>query len=178
MAHARPRRPIADIRSPRRNRVNIQLFCNYLAGGLTRILSLVLALSLGAAGAATAQQKGTFYECAITKRQKNVDWVPPLIGLVYQPDGQVLVIDAVILHFNEAPVQAKVTKRGAQDVLRWSVTGIDSARSRFRFQYGARFSPKTGTISVTARPVGPPQSWKGSGTCKVRTDVPRQFRRP
>lgn len=88
------------------------------------------------------------------------------------------MINGVILAFVEEPLPARVRKRGDTLKINWIVpAAYDSRQQKIpQFGYSATFDTVTRAVSVLAKPVGFPQSWRGSGNCTPRKNMsPREL---
>ncbi|MBW4707729.1 hypothetical protein KX928_08010 [Roseobacter sp. YSTF-M11] len=133
----------------------------------TSILALALTFF---AQAALAQ--GVLYDCDITQKRKDLDWISDKVGIVVKANGQVTVIDAVILYFHQKPMQAKVV-RNTKDKLdiRWTIRNAkDDANQRVPyFDYSATINKKNNKFALYARPENYPNRFSGKGKCTPRT---------
>jgi hypothetical protein len=131
--------------------------------------ALVAAALLSIASA--AQSAGLLYECDITDRRRDVDWIAETYVVVIDADGQVSVIDNIILIYNEAPVRPRfVSRRGDRLRINYTLRVIDAARVQWPMSYTAVLDNAARTITLRARPTqGGSVSWRGKGTCTTRT---------
>ena len=130
-------------------------------------IPLLVLSGLALAGPATAQ--GVLHDCDITQRDARVDWITPKYAFVVK-GGAVTVIDSVILDFAGVPVSAQVRQRGDVMVLHWTVVVTDALKNQARMSYRAELDTGARSVNVRVSPVGYPQSWRGSGTCRTRSE--------
>ncbi len=113
---------------------------------------------------------GTLYDCKMdTKNPRG--WVSPRINIVFDDQGKVSVIDSVTLYFLERPAQARAVRQGDNIRLSWNIAGArDSRGARVpTMRYIANLNQSTKKIRVVAKPVGAPQRWSKTGTCRTKT---------
>ena len=141
--------------------------CSRPNAAAATVLLSIFVLIVGAMPSLAANLR---YECDITKRQKNVQWISPQLIVDIPQKGQPQVFDAVIQHFIGKPVPARATKRGADLVVRWSLKGLrDSAKQAIpAFNFTARINTETNAVRLMAKPTSFPNQWTGRGTCKLR----------
>lgn len=134
-------------------------------------LKSLFALMAGTLIATSAQSAGVLYDCTISDRRKNVDWVSPKLAIIVDKAGKVQVIDGVILAFIQKPISPRARKRGDMLKLDWNISGVyDSKQTRVpTFSYQANLNMKTLAVSLHATPVGFNQRWTGKGTCQKRS---------
>ena len=120
---------------------------------------------------AVAGAGGQLYDCRITQRSPESDWVSQRIALVVNEAGDVTVIDSVLINFDQSPKRAEARRRGATLAVTWGVSNVlDQAQQRAQMRYSARLDTDTRAIKVTARPTGFAQSFRGRGTCAARSE--------
>lgn len=114
------------------------------------------------------------YECDMTDKRQKLDWVADKIVIVVNDDGSVIVVDDVILHFNDnKPMQARVGSKTKNKLkLRWAIKNArDSQNVLVQFNYSSNLNLKTLKIVVYADPASFSQRWSGRGSCKIHTDA-------
>ena len=114
-------------------------------------------------------QAGQFYVCDMNTKAPN-GWVSPTVGIVFEDNGKVTVIDAVTQHFHGGPKQAQASKNGNKVRVSWTIANpVDIKGERLAtMRYVATLNTQTRGVNVVAKPVGPPQSWRAKGQCKLR----------
>lgn len=119
--------------------------------------------------AAGVAQAAIFYECDLKTRIHN-GWVSPKMAFVFVDDGRAKVIDGITLAFLDESAEAKVTRRGDNLRITWTVANAkdDSGNYIPTFRYLANLNTATRAVSVVAKPVGYPQRWSAKGSCKIR----------
>ena len=141
---------------------------------------MLACLMATAASAATQVEDPFLYDCEITDRQKRVDWVPERMVVIVVPGQPVRVIDPVILTFKEKPQPVRARTRADKLRLTWILSGLVDGAQQFipSFQYTAVINTNTKAITLRAKPVGFPQSWRGAGQCRVMQEqqLPRNLR--
>ncbi|WP_298913330.1 hypothetical protein [uncultured Roseobacter sp.] len=136
---------------------------------LRGFLVILFAGFMAQAGAA----QGVLYDCDVTQKRKDLDWISDKVGIVVKPNGQVTVIDAVILYFNKTPMSAKVVRNDAKRLdVRWTIRGAkDDANQRVGyFDYSAQINKKTNKFAIYAKPENYPNRFSGKGKCTPRTE--------
>ena len=93
-----------------------------------RVISGLASAIVFSAGASVANA-GVFYECDLNTRIVN-GWVSPKMGFVFDDNGQVTVIDGVILSVVGAPLKASVRRKGNMNRIRWSIAGATDSRGQ------------------------------------------------
>ncbi len=133
-----------------------------------RVISGLASAIVFSAGASVANA-GVFYECDLNTRIVN-GWVSPKMGFVFDDNGQVTVIDGVILSVVGAPLKASVRRKGNMNRIRWSIAGATDSRGQriATFRYVADLNRATGAVHVVAKPGLAAQRWAAKGTCKTR----------
>ena len=135
-------------------------FCTSLL--VTALLSLPVA----------AAAKPVLYECDLTKKVQKINWLSN--KMMFVVDGKkVQVVDGHVLYFMDGPTTAKATKRGDKLTFRWILSGITS-KSGQRMkpsQYRLILNTKTNQFTAYANSSAHSATVRGSGTCKVRTNV-------
>lgn len=137
-------------------------------------LRTMLAATALAFGATSATADPVLYECDVKDKRHGLTWVADKIAIVANDDGSVVVIDPVILQYNDnKPMQARVSTRTTSKLkLRWKIANArDSKNVLARFNYSAILNLKTLKIVVYADPVSFPQRFSGRGTCKIHTNA-------
>lgn len=128
----------------------------------------IIAAFCAMALASGAQAAAVLYECDLTERDPDVDWISATYGFVVD-GGAVTVVDPVILNFSGAPVAAHVRADGTALRLTWTVLVRDASQNTARMSYRAELDTAARRAAVRVRPVGVPQGWSGSGRCTART---------
>lgn len=145
---------------------------------LSRLIALLLVVFSGQG--AIAAGSGVMYDCEITKRQKNVDWISPRLVIVMR-DGQApMVIDSVVLHFKGQPVPASVKRRGNTLQFRWILNGTSDGNGNrvAAFRYKAFINTANNTVKYSGIPRGYDSQFSGSGHCVPRNNLtPRQLQK-
>jgi hypothetical protein len=89
---------------------------------------------------------------------------------VFQQDeatGQALASDALILHFNESPIAAKVSEDTKKKlVLTWSVQLTNNTGQGTKMLFRASYFKADGSVTVRAVPSGYDNQFEGRGRCK------------
>lgn len=132
----------------------------------------ILAAALTVLGV-SASAAPVLFECDVTEKHRNLNWIEEKMVFVVAEDGKVTVIDPVILYFEKGPLNAKVIRNNDKSLkVRWRVhTDRDSKNQRVaHFDYDATINKKTNRIGVNANPANFPNRFSGKGNCKVRTD--------
>jgi len=138
---------------------------------MKRLVSAVCAATfIVTAGAASALEGPLFYECDITKRNKNVGWLSSKVGVIVTKSGQVLVTDSVIQNFFDGPQPAKARTRGKKLLVDWTLSNLKDSDGQIapKFAYRAAIDTTNNSVVLSANPVAFPQRWTGRGTCSLR----------
>lgn len=121
---------------------------------------------------AQTDPKGIIYDCDITSRSQQTNWISPKVAVVVDLTGDVKVIDAVLISFRQSPASATVT-RNTRNVLRarWQVLDTRDTEGRFiaDMDYTLRLNKQTNRIFIGANPLGFAVRFSGSGTCVPRS---------
>jgi len=135
---------------------------------VTRFLS---AMALTCVTAMPLMAAGTLYDCTITQKGTGVDWVPNKLGIVLQPNGQAVVSDSVILHFEGRPIEAvQVRNRSARLDVRWTLYGVrDSQNQLITMDYHARINKENGVVRMHVKPDGYLNQFTGKGACVTKS---------
>lgn len=125
-----------------------------------------------------AMAAGVFYACDMDVKQAN-GWVSPKIGLVFDGEGGVQVIDSVTLHFLDGPITARIKKRADMARITWTIAGAKDNKGQVvpTFKYIAQFDLKSLAISVVAKPARFPQRFSGKGKCAIQKNTKNFLRR-
>lgn len=114
---------------------------------------------------------GVIYDCDITKRAENNDWISPKLAVIVSDQGQVKVIDAVLINFRQSPATARVM-RNTDKILRarWKVRDARDSAGQVvpDFGFSLRLNKQNNAIVIGAHPHGYAGSFSGRGTCSVR----------
>lgn len=116
------------------------------------------------------QAKGVLYACDITQKRQGVGWISDKLAIVVTQGGQVVVSDAVILRYNQQPMQVRVGRNTDRKlVIRWTLRNIVNAENQTTpaFEYSATLRKSTKEIAVYASPDGYPSRFSGKGTCAL-----------
>lgn len=119
-----------------------------------------------------AASPGYMYDCDLQGTDQAHGWITPKLAFVVEKQGEVKVVDGVVLHFNKAPLAAKVLRNdGKRMILKWVVTNAkaDSGRTFNNFRYRASISKSSGKVEVTAIPAHFDTGVRATGVCKKRT---------
>lgn len=138
--------------------------------GKLRSSLVAVGLSVVFAGAGTA--KGLLYDCDITKRSQDLNWVSDKYAFVFAQDGSVSVIDSMTLVAFDGPLQAKVRVRpNGTTRLRWVVSGLVAVNGEQfpSMSMMADLDRAAKTVTVNASLNGYGAKIRGTGTCKTRT---------
>ena len=130
------------------------------------LIGLILSLCTTAASA-----QGVLYECDVTQKKKDLDWISDKVGIVVKADGHVMVTDAVILHFNKRPMPATLVRDTPKRLdIRWTLTNTkdDRNQSTPHFDYTAQVNKKNMKFAIYGKPENFPNRFVGKGTCRVR----------
>lgn len=122
--------------------------------------------------ASAASAQGVLYDCDVTQKKRDLDWIPDKVAIVVSDTGQVSVSDPIILHFVNRPIPAKVTRNNARKFhIRWTVENVvnSSNQSTPYFDYSAQINKKTLRFSIYASPENYPDRFTGKGSCVVRS---------
>ena len=126
-----------------------------------------LVLAVGVAGAAAAET----YTCKITPAGKS-HAVPTDVVIQHDASsGSVMVNDNYVQHNVGSPVAGILKSKNANRVqFTWTVRGVkhDSGQYAAGLTYSLNIQLPSGTASITGKPQGYANSWRGSGTCSVR----------
>lgn len=124
-----------------------------------------MALSAGVAAEASVT-----YTCKLSSTQHKA-WIPDVLFIGHDAQkSRVVVSDPIVLHFNDAPVEGRVTKNTPQQItFSWDYTAQDARGKRAKMQFLATWNKAAQRMKVTAKPVGYSQSFVGRGSCE--TDV-------
>ncbi|UWR10107.1 hypothetical protein [Sulfitobacter mediterraneus] len=112
------------------------------------------------------------YDCDLQGTDQAHGWITPKMAFVVEEQGEVKVVDGVVLHFNKAPLATKVLRNDDKRmILRWVVTNAkaDSGRTFNNFRYRASISKSSGKVEVTAIPAHFDTGVRATGVCKKRT---------
>lgn len=134
---------------------------------MTRFLTAAAAALMLSGTSAAAD---VLYECDITQRKKDVDWISPKVAFIMRDDGTAEVIDGIILAFVDGVQRANLRRRGDRLIFNWSLSGLVDSAEQFvpKFAYRATLNTKDNTVVVRAKPASFPQQFSGKGSCKVR----------
>ena len=86
-------------------------------------------------------------------------------------NGQVLVSDAVILQFKDAPIVARVTRNNDRKmVVRWRLDNIVNSHNQQTpsFDYTASLTKSNNKVHIAGSPDGYPDRFTGTGTCTLK----------
>ena len=119
--------------------------------------------------AAGVAQAATLFECDLKTRIHN-GWVSPKMAFVIEDDGGAKVIDGITLAFLDGPAEAKVTRRGDNLRINWTIANAKDDAGNYipTFRYFANLNSATHAVSVVAKPAAYPQRWSAKGSCKIR----------
>ncbi|MDD9722466.1 hypothetical protein PVW51_17315 [Sulfitobacter sp. PR48] len=133
---------------------------------IRRSVTAAACLLMAAAGFARA---ATLYECDLRTRIHN-GWVSPKMAFVFEDDGRAKVIDGITLAFLDGSAEAKVTRRGDNLRINWTVANARDDAGNYipTFRYLANLNTATRAVSVVAKPAAYPQRWSARGSCKIR----------
>ncbi len=114
-----------------------------------------------------------FYECDLTAKGRSKGNIAEKMGISIDQNGQVIVIDGFIVHYEQDPMIAKVTKNTDQTLkFRWTLRDIRDAGNQLigHMNSEAILDKKTNKVTVRTAPAKwPGNRSTGKGTCKVRT---------
>ena len=102
----------------------------------------ILACGAGLILAGSVQAAVVLYECKITDRDENVDWISDTVAFVVDGGAAASVVDTVILRFHEKPVEGRVRNRNGVLRITWNVVAIDSLQNRRHPRKSGWLSPK------------------------------------
>lgn len=126
-----------------------------------------LALALFCAGAAAAQT----YTCKITPAGRSHSVPTDVIVLYDATDGSVMVNDNYIQHYVGSPIAGILKSKKANRVLfAWTVPGVKSNTGQYSagLTYSLNIQLPSGAASITGKPQGYANAWRGSGSCTMR----------
>lgn len=132
------------------------------------LFGMVAALGISA-GAATA--KTTVYDCAINDRA-NTGWIPTQLIIAEDTGtGDILISDPIGYYYNDGkPLPGKIAvQNGKRITYAWTLKGVKNRAGQYapNFSFRATYLKAGGKMSVTSKPLGYTNTFKGTGTCKV-----------
>lgn len=137
-----------------------------------RAMAIVAMLVLSGPAFA-AKTEGVLYDCDITQKKDRLYWIADKIAIVVKDNGEVIVLDEVIMRFHTRPMEAHVTRQNDKKLaIRWTLTDLVNSSNQYTaaFEYQATLNKGSNKISVHARPEGYPNRFSGSGSCTPRTE--------
>jgi len=111
--------------------------------------------------------KGFVWQCALDVPRSSTGWVSPYVVVGVQADGQVFVVDAMLLDEEQSPAKPKVLRNTETALtLQWQVLDVvDSLNQSSKLVYELRLNKRTGRVRVNANPVSYSNSFSGRGRC-------------
>ena len=109
------------------------------------------------------------YECRVTK--SNANYIPEILVIEHDDKtGEVTVFDPVIKHFLDRPTNGEVAVDNAKRItFSWSINSIKAdALQTANLRYRATVLKRSKKLSITGKPLGYENNFKGSGTCIVK----------
>lgn len=94
-------------------------------------------------------------------------WVPPVMVFDVLESGDVIVADALIMHFNEEPLTSRVRTNNARRLtVTWDLDAQDPSGNRSRMRYSAFIERPSLRASVQITPRGFRAMPRVSGQCR------------
>lgn len=113
------------------------------------------------------------YICNVKPIGRDTGWISNTLAIdVNAATSDVLVNDAIILHFNKGPLKGRISAKSDKRLtVRWEVKSAkdDRNQSIARFMYRATIYKLTNKLTITANPGGYSNSIRGTGKCKIRS---------
>lgn len=126
-----------------------------------------LALALFCAAAAAAQT----YTCKITPAGRSHS-VPTDVIIQYDSaSGSMMVNDNYIQHYVGEPIAGILKSKNSNRVLfAWTVPGVKDNTGQYSpgITYSMNIQLPSGAASITGKPQGYANAWRGSGSCTMR----------
>jgi len=129
----------------------------------------IAAISL--ANSAVAQSY--LWECDVPSLERNLGWISPKIVAVIRPEGQVEIIDAILLGLEQSPAIARVSRHTDSRLnVNWQVRRAKDAGNKTipTLNYSFRLNKTTARISVFASADGFSSRFSATGTCIQKTE--------
>jgi hypothetical protein len=107
-------------------------------------------------------------DCALNPSASTGGWVTERYVLQYDAEqGTALASDAVILDYNEGPIEATVSDdTGKKLVLTWRIQTKSATGQQVNMIFRASYFKSNKAITVRAVPAGYSNSFEARGTCK------------
>jgi len=134
---------------------------------MTRVSILAgLFLGFGFSGAAVADT----YKCKITPAGTS-HAVPTDVIIQHDPGtGSVMVNDNYVQHYVGSPIAATLKSKNANRVLfTWTVPGVKNSTGQYTpgLTYSLNIQLPSGAASISGKPQGYANAWRGSGSCTI-----------
>lgn len=128
------------------------------------ILGLGLAVSASAAVA-------DIYTCKMTPAGKT-HVIPPEVIVQYDPaTGTAQVFDGLIKNYVGNPIAATMKSKTANRILfAWTVPGVKNTSGQYAagLTYSLNIQLPSGAATMSGKPQGYTNTWRGSGSCTVK----------
>jgi hypothetical protein len=107
-------------------------------------------------------------DCALKPNSDTLGYVTERYVLQYdEATGQALASDALILHFNDQPISAKISEDTSKKlVLTWAVMLTNSTGQTTKMLFRAAYFRADGAVIVRATPSGYSNNFEARGRCK------------
>lgn len=142
---------------------------------MTRILvGACTAVGLAAMAAGDVRAQGVFYDCDMTRSDRNSFWISSKIGIVLLDDGTAVVSDGVILAYRGGTLKASRLRKSERDIkVDWRLSGgLVKAKDREVLlpdaEYTAVITKPSNRIRVRGKLPGNRRSFSGRGQCTPR----------
>ncbi|MDW3222471.1 MAG: hypothetical protein R8G34_06205 [Paracoccaceae bacterium] len=143
---------------------------------LAAVCTAIALMANFSGGAAAQTTGGVFYDCDMTRSERNAFWISNKIGIVLLQDGSAVVSDGVILNYRRSTLKASRLTTTERDIkLDWRLTGgLLQAKDREILlpdaEYSAVISKPSNQIRVRGNLPGHRRSFSGRGQCKLRVE--------
>jgi hypothetical protein len=109
-------------------------------------------------------------ECNITKKDRS-GWLPGSLLIDYKSySGEVIVHDAIIKKFLGGPTDGYVdVDNEKRTTFKWVIDGTTTGRGQFAtMNYSATILKGSKKITITGKPLGYLNNYRGTGRCKEK----------
>lgn len=112
--------------------------------------------------------RGTQEYWVCTFNNRDSDWVPVRVGVAILSSRSASVVDSVLTHFGQSPVQASIYRNEARILgVRWRLRFAQDKRGRraISVDYTLRFNKERNRVSLNINPSQFNNSFYGRGSC-------------
>lgn len=110
------------------------------------------------------------YDCSITRNDPS-GWLPDSLTIEYDSStGEVTVHDPLIQRFLGGPTNGEIdVSNQKRTTFKWIVEGVTNTLAQFAtIQYRATIIENSRKITVTGKPLGYVDNFRGTGRCRIR----------